>query len=1013
MKVRALSLTILILFANFVHSQKPVPMPTVPDRFEVSIFAQPPAINYPVCLTAALTGEVFVGIDKQGSLGKKKGQGRVERCVDTDGDGKADQFNTFAVMDHPRGLIYDQGKLWVLHPPNLSLYHDDNLDGKADRSETLVTGLTTDFLNKRGADHTTNGIRMGIDGWIYIAVGDFGFVNAKGKDGRTLTLRGGGIVRVRPDGTEMEIFCRGLRNIYDVSIDPQLNIFTRDNTNDGGGWDIRLSHIVQSANYGYPSLFKNFGDEILPPLADYGGGSGCGSMFLSEPMFPSKYQHALLTCDWGRNTVFYHPLTKNGATWKAGQEDFVKLPRPTDIDVDGSGRLYISSWHNGKFNYAGEDIGYVAQVIPKGLKTKPFPNLSKATEAELLTHLQSDSHKLRFHTQREILRRGSKVTIVNSLKKVMQSDATINAKVAAIFTFKQLLGSSANAELIKIATNPTVTEYALRALTDRTSQLKGVTSELFTKSLKDNNPRVQLAALIGIGRLGNKDAGKAVLQLANPPEVATKPTVKTAAYRSGIMGKKKRSVRIRADITGAKKLFLVVTDGGDGLGLDHAAWVNPLLVGSGTSKKLTEMKWTSAKAGWGNVHVNRDCQNKPLRFQGKPIVDALGTHAHSVIEYQLPDGFTSFQARGILDDGSNKKGSVRFYVFTDELPSTYQKASATVVKDVSKYVLPHVAVKTLVKLNAVDACLSALDGPQRPGVLFALRYMHDPKAVSGLISKLKLTRNEEFQHQLLQTLIRLYHKEGPYKATWWGTRPDTTGPYYERVTWSETERIENVLRNRLLASNAKTVKMMLSELVRHRVTLKNLPPDLAAKAQERNTAPSITVTIPPFDKNNPNQLGNIPYEQVLSRAMKVKGNLLTGAKLFKQQSCHACHTTAPGQPTIGPSLLDIGERYNRTQLLESILKPSAQLAQGFATSLFEMDNGKSHTGFVVREAADEIEIRTAKGQSILLPKKQIDERIEIKQSIMPEGIVNNLTMPELASLVDYLNSLRTKKPDKK
>ena len=45
---------------------------------------------------------------------------------------------------------------------------------------------------------------MGIDGWLYIAVGDFGMTNARAADGSTYTLHGGGVVRVRPDGSELE-----------------------------------------------------------------------------------------------------------------------------------------------------------------------------------------------------------------------------------------------------------------------------------------------------------------------------------------------------------------------------------------------------------------------------------------------------------------------------------------------------------------------------------------------------------------------------------------------------------------------------------------------------------------------------------------------------------------------------------------------------------------------------------------------------------------------------------------
>ena len=200
----------------------------MPPGFQATLFGSPPEVNYPVCLTAAATGEVFVGVDEQGSLGKEPGRGKVLRCVDTNGDGIADQINEFAKMDHPRGLIYDNGSLWVLHPPFLSVFHDTDGDGTADTSDVLIEGISTDQVNKRGADHTTNGIRMGIDGWIYIAVGDFGFVEAVTTEGSQPGRRGGGIVRIRPDGTDMEIYSWGQRNILDVSIDPFMNIFTRD-----------------------------------------------------------------------------------------------------------------------------------------------------------------------------------------------------------------------------------------------------------------------------------------------------------------------------------------------------------------------------------------------------------------------------------------------------------------------------------------------------------------------------------------------------------------------------------------------------------------------------------------------------------------------------------------------------------------------------------------------------------------------------------------------------------------
>ena len=169
----------------------------------------------------------------------------------------------------------------MLHPPFLSVFRDEDGDGTSDRQEVLVSGLTTSLIDDRGGDHTTNGIRMGIDGWLYIAVGDYGFHGAKGKDGTTLSQRGGGILRVRPDGTELEVFAIGLRNPFAIAIDPNLNLFTRDNTNDGAGWDVRVSHLVQTADYGYPLRFANFPDEILAPLGAFGQGGGTGGGSLS------------------------------------------------------------------------------------------------------------------------------------------------------------------------------------------------------------------------------------------------------------------------------------------------------------------------------------------------------------------------------------------------------------------------------------------------------------------------------------------------------------------------------------------------------------------------------------------------------------------------------------------------------------------------------------------------------------------------------------------------------------
>src|SRR5262249_12087233 len=119
----------------------------------------------------------------------------------------------------------------------------------------------------------------------------------------------------------------------------------------------------------------------------------------------------------------------------------------------------------------------------------------------------------------------------------------------------------------------------------------------------------------------------------------------------------------------------------------------------------------------------------------------------------------------------------------------------------------------------------------------------------------------------------------------------------------------------------------------------------------------------------------------------------------------ACHTDADGQTPKGPHLVDIGQRSKAEELVESILKPSAKLAQGYETYRFAMLDGRIITGFVVSEGADVVLVREATGVQRELKRADIESRTQQKVSAMPEGIVNNLMPGQLADLIAYLKSL--------
>ena len=154
-------------------------------------------------------------------------------------------------------------------------------------------------------------------------------------------------------------------------------------------------------------------------------------------------------------------------------------------------------------------------------------------------------------------------------------------------------------------------------------------------------------------------------------------------------------------------------------------------------------------------------------------------------------------------------------------------------------------------------------------------------------------------------------------------------------------------------------------------------------------------------------IASLPYETAVAAALKEKGDPRAGERLFQRQGCMACHTVAPGEVAKGPSLLGISARYSRAELIESILKPSAKIAQGFEPQKIAKVDGRTYEGFVVRESGSEVELRDAQGGAIVLPKNDIDERARGQVTVMPVGLVDPLTVQDLASLLAYLESLKS------
>lgn len=994
-----------------------------PEGFRVSLFATPPEVTFPAGLAASPGGDVFVAIDKNSSISRDPGRGKIVRCRDEDGDGRADRITDFVEkIDSPRGLSFAGGKLYVVHPPFLSAFEDTDDDGVSDRHEVLVEGLGFD-LSFRGADHTSNGVRLGIDGWLYLAIGDYGMVDARARDGSRLNLLGGGIVRVRPDGSDLELFADGLRNVYDIAVSPRLEAFTRDNTNDGGGWDIRFSHITATARHGYPMLFKNFGDEVAPPLAVHGGGSGTGALAVSEPHFPAPYSDMVLTADWGRNHVYRHPLERAGASFRPEQEEFLAIPRPTDLDVDARGGLYVASWKGGMYTYTDKPVGFVVKLETEGASRKPFPDLEQADAEGLIELLLSASHVTRLAAQRELLQREVGPEVSRALRdRIRQESLSMEVRIALLHTLAQLEPRESRPFLTSLTTGETeLREHALRVLADRVEPGEEVDLEPFYRGLDSGEPRTMLQAIVGLGRLARIEAaGKLIPLVAHADPVLSHTAVQSLV--------KLRAIEPCLEAASADDSPEDVWRGC----LRVLNWLHDSKTVEGLIERIeeasdparrqalittlirlhhTEKRW-DGKGWWGTRPDTRGPYYRPIPWEQTDRIreylsgllerDGIEEHLGEIVSelrrhrVDLP-AYDALLVELAKQEAGLRSQAVELAADMRQVPATYLEILGTVVEDGEAD--PALRDRAILALGRVEGgqglprATRALtpEEPREDLERVWREFVADPARQGQIEFFRSRTLADEVQVRELAYAVLLHLVE---RSRLNGKKKKELSQVLEEADGSP-DRLVSLL-GAIGRLREKKLEKRVRGLLDHELEDVRLAARVAAKrlglAAPSDTGPRI---------------GKIPAEKVLELVAKIPGKAPSGRGLFELQGCHKCHTVKPDQKPIGPYLGGISKRYSRVELARSILQPGATIAQGFSTSWFVLRDGSRLQGFVTREGGNEVEIRDGEGQAITLSSADIIARGTQAESMMPAGLVDDLSPAGLADLLAYLESLES------
>jgi putative heme-binding domain-containing protein len=517
--------------------------------FTATLFACDPLIEYPSAIAIGpRPGTLFVAVDYMTGLGTEiVRRDEIRLLEDLDGDGYADKVTVYASgFNSIQGLAYHDGTVYVMNAPFLTALRDRDGDGKADERRDLLTGLGLKPEENPVRLHCANGVVVGHDGWLYLALGDHG-CNVPRPEGDRLILQGGGILRCRPDGRDLHVFATGLRNVYDLALDAELNVFFRDNENDGGDYKIRICHSFFGADHGYPYLYYERPDEALRPLADLGLGSSAGAVCYLETGFPAEYRGDLFFCEWGRAVVRCRPKRAGSAFAPIQEMEFAAGAandpygfKPTDLVVQRDGSLFVADWADGQRPKRGR--GRIYRITAKGNGQGHSP---RTGNRNAVAGLDSESYFERLDAQEAIERRGGEA-LATVKKAIREGRLGVAGRLHAIWILAHAGRGGCIEELFRLVEtdpDPRVQAQSVRALADLTDPVlvahrldagpgDAQVARRLAALASGRDARVLLEVIVALGRLRWSEAPIWLQQALTTPDAALAHAAMLALRRS-------------------------------------------------------------------------------------------------------------------------------------------------------------------------------------------------------------------------------------------------------------------------------------------------------------------------------------------------------------------------------------------------------------------------------------------------------------------------------------------------
>ena len=403
----------------------------VRDRFKVDLVAAEPLTMDPVAIAWGADGKLWIvemADYPQGIDGHMKAGGRVRYLESTHNDGHYDKSTLFLDgINFPNGIIPWRKGVIVTAAPEIFYAESSTGSGKADIRKPLYTGFKEGNTQLR-----VNGLRWGIDGWLYCANGWSGGIVRSVKTGQTVNLAGHDF-RIRPDEGLIEL--QSGQSEFGRDCDDWGDWFGCDNSNPLFHFPIDDRYLRRNPYVTPPPPAKIQLELPVNPKvfarstpqkryhtfehSDHFTSACSGMVYRDRLLFPETdgVMHAF-TCEPVHNLVHHEVLRESGVTFTAAraaeekESEFLASEdqwfRPVMVRTGPEGALWVVDMYRyiiehpdwlpslGKAELAkywrmGEDKGRIYRVYPINKELEKIPNLDNLTTAQLVDALGHDS----------------------------------------------------------------------------------------------------------------------------------------------------------------------------------------------------------------------------------------------------------------------------------------------------------------------------------------------------------------------------------------------------------------------------------------------------------------------------------------------------------------------------------------------------------------------------------------------------------------------------------------------